>query len=241
MKNFLNALLYLFLGLVFVVGGAYISNKLNRDDKPTAPNNQQTIVRPLVECPLDFPAFVSTVNNGTNIVKLIPQRKAMSARNGKFINPQVIVTKNETNESKVACGYLFVRAGTETNGPLQDWENIYVNPNNFGGHVDSKEQFGPGDGRYFSEYLFSLSKIHYWKTRAERARGNVSDVDWAALFNVSNEVEFEIALNTNDRTGFIDELSIAYKCWNPQTGEENKGCKLNIKSSKDIETPNQVK
>lgn len=31
-----------------------------------------------------------------------------------------------------------------------------------------------------------------------------------------------------DKTGFIDEVIIAYKCWNPKTGEENNDCELKI-------------
>lgn len=80
--------------------------------------------------------------------------------------------------------------------------------------------------------------MRYWKTRADRNNDTLLSADWAALLNVSETVKFEIALNTNNQFGFIDELSIAYKCWNPATGEENTGCKLDIADSNDIPTDN---
>lgn len=47
--------------------------------------------------------------------------------------------------------------------------------------------------------------------------------------NVSSQLTFSIDLNSNDKTGFIDEVSIAYKCWDPNTGLENTGCQLAVK------------
>ena len=79
------------------------------------------------------------------------------------------------------------------------------------------------DGDKYSEYVYSLNKIQYMKSRSERS---IMTADWSYLFNVSPEVIFQIGLNTENKTGFVDEISIAYKCWNPDTGEENNGCKL---------------
>jgi hypothetical protein len=226
MENLKSAVIYLLFGLVFVVGGAWISSKLTKDDSVTP-------IRPLVSCPSDFLAYSALSEDAEHVVKLISQRKQMFAENGEFINSEIVITKNETKTSKVACGYLFVRSGTQNNGSLQNWENLYINPNDFGGHIDSKNQFGIGDGADYSEYLFSLKDMEYWKTRKERAEDNLSRADWAALLNVSERVSFDIALNTEDKTAFIDELSIAYKCWNPETGEENSDCKLKIETKSD--------
>ena len=134
----------------------------------------------------------------------------------------------------------MVRAGTELYGSLQSWENVHINPNNFGGHINPENQIGVGDSREFSEYIFPLSEIQYWKTRADRWRGSLSTADWAALLNVTEEVVFEIAMNTEERSGFIDEISIAYKCWNPKTGEENSECELKVLDKGDIETDSLV-
>ena len=233
MKNFFSVVIYLILGLIFVVGGAWISSKFidNSDTTPPPPPTN-----PVITCPADSQSYKSLIENNGKVAKLIGSKKSMFASNGRFINLQKVVTKNETKESKVACGYLLVRAGTVLNGALQSWENVYINPNNFGGHINPESQIGLGDGREFSEYIFPLNEIQYWKTRADRWRGSLSIADWASLLNVSEEVIFEIALNSEERTGFIDEISISYKCWDPTTGEENRGCELEVTDKGDVET-----
>jgi|GEM_PF-1711087 len=236
MKNLLTATLYVVAGLIFVVGGAWISNKVTHNDTGTV-NLVSNQIRPVVSCHPDRLSYTAISQNENQVVKLIAKRKEMSAANGQFVNSQIIITKNETKDSKVACGYLFVRAGTKRYGALQSWENVYINPNQFGGHILSKSAVSVNDGNAYSEYLFSLDKIQYWRSRKEQA---ILNADWASLLNVSPEVSFEIALNTNDNSGFIDELSIAYKCWDPTTGEENAGCKLSVKESKDRETTEPV-
>ena len=143
MKNFSTTLIYLVTGLVFVVGGAWISSKLIQDEDITPP------ARPVVTCPSDLHTYKALIENNGKVAKLIDGKKSMFASNGKFINSKKIITKNETKESKVACGYLLIRAGTELNGALQSWENVYINPNNFGGHINSKNHFS----------LFSVTPI----------------------------------------------------------------------------------
>ncbi len=229
----MKAILSIFGGLLFVTVAAIIQTYVQGFNKPSIPEptpTPQVQVYNGVTCPSDYSSYLSLRQKSEQVVPLISGKKVMFAKNGKFVNNQVVITKNDTKESKVACGYLYVKVGTDDYGPLRSWENININPNDFGGHISSENQIGPGDGRKYSEYLFLLNKIEYWKTKN---RGTLLTADWAALLNVSDTVKFEIALNTNDTTGFIDELSLAYKCWNPLTGEENNGCKLNITSNED--------
>lgn len=236
-ESIVKGILVVLLGLAFVAISAWIFSVVSHK---IAPDKSDDLAHTAIVCPPDFSSYIALAGNSDRVVKLVGSRKAMHAENGGFVNSQVVITKNETKESKVACGYLFVRAGTGTNNPLQSWENVYINPNDFGGHINPKDQVGPGDVGPYSEYLFPLNRIQYWKTRAERARGNLSNADWAALLNVSERVSFTIALNTTNESGFIDELSIAYKCWNPATGEENVGCKLSVTGSKDEQTVNPI-
>ncbi len=232
MNSFLKGLGYFGTALIFVLAAVFFSELIS-GEKPLPPGNELPIARPAVSCPPDFLSYQKLIENPSRTIKLINQRKSMFAENGGFVNLQIVITKNETQESRVACGYLFVIAGTTTNGALQNWENIYINPNQFGGHINPEDHIGRGDSNNYSEYLFPLNKIKYWKNRAERSKGNLSIADWAALLNVSERVEFNIALNTNNKTGFIEEVSIAYKCWNPKTGEENNECSLNIEGKSD--------
>lgn len=232
----LKAIGFFVIAFIFIVSAVWFSSWLIKktglnDTQPTLPSTKTSVT-----CPADSLSYNTFIKNDGKTAKLIDGRKSMFASDGRFINLQKVITKNETKESKVACGYLLIRAGTELSGALQSWENVYINPNNYGGHINSENQIGMGDAREFSEYIFNLNEIQYWKTRAHRSRGSLSSADWASLLNVSEEVVFEIALNTNDRSGFIDEISIAYKCWNPTTGEENKVCELEVTDKGDVET-----
>jgi len=222
--NFWKALQYFAAALVFVLSAVYLSTWITGDRKPTIspPDN-----RLVISCPPDFLSYQKLVENQKSIVDLIKTKTPMYAENGEF-HSKIVITKIETSKSKVACGYLSIRAGTDTNGPLQSWENLYINPNEFGGHINDDNNIGSGDSSKYSEYLFTLSKLNYWKTRNDRVNGNLLTADWGVLLNVSQTIGFEIGLNTNDKTGFIDKFSIAYKCWNPETGEENTDCSIQV-------------
>ncbi len=233
MNSFWKASQYFFAALIFVVTAVYLSNWVTSRNTPNSepkPGERTEVV-----CSADFLSYKTLSEREGHVVTLIDSRKNMFAESGEFVNSQIVITKNETEESKVACGYLFVKSGTTSYGPLRTWENLYINPNEFGGHINSENQFGPGDSRNYSEYVFALNSMEYWRNRSERIKGNLLKADWAALLNVQNTVSFDIALNTEDKTGFIDQLAIAYKCWNPKTGEENDGCKINIQSKEDTQ------
>lgn len=182
-----------------------------------------------VACPRDFKIYNEEPRQ---TVDLIAEPTSMYASNGVFIQPKVVITKGETENSNIACGYLYVKAHT-SDGPLQTWQNLYINPDNFGGHIDKSNQFGLGDSNDFSEYLFSLDEIRYWKTR--KSRGVILEADWAALLNVSDTVAFTIAMNAQDTGAVIDKMSISYKCWDPQTGQENTNCKLKVENRSQTE------
>lgn len=230
-NSFVKALFYFILSLTFVLSAVFLSNLLEQKQQSIEPDATATTTPqnrpPLVACPANFLSYQELIRDNRSVVHLINEKTAMYAENGEF-KSQVVITKIETEESKVACGYLSVRGGTETYGPLQSWENLYINPNSFGGHINPDTNIGPGDSKTSSEYVFPLSKIHYWKTRNDRVRGNLLTADWGVLLNVSETIGFEIGLNTLDKTGFIDKFSIAYKCWNPKTGEQNYDCSIQV-------------
>jgi len=221
--QFLKALMYFIFALAFVLLSVFLSSKIqNKNPVEKIEDN-----RGIVECAPNYLEYQKLIENPENVVNLISTTTPMYAENGEF-KSKIVITKIETEKSKVACGYLFIRAGTETNGPLQSWENLYINPNEFGGHINAENNIGPGDSSNYSEYLFSLSKMKYWKTRDDRTKGSLLTADWGVLLNVSKTISFEIGLNTNDKTGSIDRFSIAYKCWDPNTGKENQECKIEI-------------
>jgi hypothetical protein len=232
-KTIIQSATVLVVAIVLLIAARWIGSWGQNSQKPspsqpTASSTQPTIT-PMVSCPASILSYTQTSQD----IKLIGQRVVSYASDGHFMHPQVVIAKSDTSTSKFACGYLFIRAGTKTNGALQSWEDVYVNPNTFGGHLDKTNAFSAIDGNYYSEYYYSLNNIKYWPNSA---RKSLFSADWAALLNVSNQITFEIDLNTNDSTGFIDEVSIAYKCWDPATGLQNNGCQLTVQSSKNVQS-----
>ena len=70
--------------------------------------------------------------------------------------------------------------------------------------------------------LYVGSELKYNNT------SEIEKADWAALFNVTNKIKFEIALNTTDPRGTLDEVSIAYQCWSPETGQITHDCRMEV-------------
>lgn len=145
--------------------------------------------------------------------------------NGVFPNIEVVLVNSIRKGSEVACGYLFLK-GSTSGSALEDWENFYVKPDQFGGHIETKNPISINDRDGYTEQLFNLNDISY---RLKQKDTEIRDADWTALLNVSDRIEFSIALNTLDKSGFIDEVSIVYQCWNPDTGELTDDCELQVK------------
>lgn len=220
-KEIFKAFGVFIFGVIIVFGTAKLTDYSEKNSKDDSNKTS-------VSCESDSLSYKSLITEHPDqLLKLVSVHTPMSAKDGQFVNSQVVVTKSETSTSKIACGYLFVKAGTTKYGPLQSYENLYINPNDFGGHIDKKGAISQNDGPSFSEYLYSLSKIDYWRSPKDRTP---LKADWTALFNVSydSSVTFKLGLNAEESTGFVDEMSIAYKCWNPKTGEENHDCSLQI-------------
>ena len=181
----------------------------------------------VITCPKDLNSY-KALENKKQIVHLFENPVKSYALNYSFNwanGFKTVITKNDTQTSKIACGYLRVKVHTNKGG-LAFYENLYINPNNFGGHLNKSAKFGgPGDGNDFSEYYFALDDIKYWE---DKNRREVLSADWASLLNVSPKVTFLIALNTTDPGGTIDDISIGYKCKDPVTGQENTGCSLSV-------------
>jgi len=119
---------------------------------------------------------------------------------------------------------LYVKAHGKDGRDLQvQWEHPYVKPGQFGGHIETKNSITPQIDGGSSEFLFNLSKIYYKLSNPDI---EIRQADWAALLNVSDRIQFEVALNTIDKSGTLEEVSIAYQCWSPETGQITHDCRL---------------
>lgn len=175
-------------------------------------------------CPDTFDEF-SKLRESGQIVTLAQDLNSYG-ENGRFVNPKITVVKSSGSGSQVACGYLYVKAHGEDNRPLQiKWEHPYIKPGQFGGHLETETSIIPLQDGKAGELLFNLAKINYKIANVDVA---IRKADWAALLNVSDRIEFEIALNTVDKAAVLDEVSIAYQCWSPETGQITHDCRLSV-------------
>ena len=140
------------------------------------------------------------------------------SNSGSFADEKYISVSRTGSGSEIACGYLYINAGVGKR-PLIN-EDVYIVPQGFGGHLESSVAIVNQVVNSSTEMIFSLDNIQY------RYAQTIYTANWAALLNVANQITFEIALNTSNPEGHINEVGIAYKCWNPQTGDVTTDCHL---------------
>lgn len=218
MKIFLKVPLIFVLALGFVVLAAWLSGKVRNDENPDS-----TTRMPSVSCPKTLAGFESLP--GEQVIDLIPNEIPSYAANGQFVNPTIVVAKRGGVKSEVACGYIRIKAGTKTAGALRSWENIYINPYPYGGHLVVDGAILNVSGDTYTDLLLPLEHVSY---RENRNAKEIQSANWAALLNVSDKVEFSISLNSEDRSGFIGPIQAGYRCINIETGEETHDCSLEV-------------
>ena len=226
MKN--NRYLKVVVQLIFILGlgllAIWVTSLFNRT------NSKEEIVKEVTkQIILRRPTCADTSDSFATLPNVILASNLNSyGENGLFVNQKISVVKSVGSGSQVACGYLYVKAHAGSR-PLQlKWEHPYVKPSQFGGHIvtDNAILNREIDGK--TELLFNLSKIKYWE---DNNTPDIRESDWASLLNVSNRVKFVISLNTIDKAGIIDEVSIAYQCWSPETGQKTTDCQLSVENN----------
>lgn len=213
------------LALVFLVGylvirvAAFLTGEKSQQEIIREVIKEVAIKRPI--CPDTFESFVNVKERG--FIELIKDFNSYGL-NRSFVNEETVTLKVSGSGSQIACGYLYavVRSGSK---PIQAQENLYIKPDQFGGHIDSDSAILRRDSATSTALLFNLSKIFY---KEDSQSKEIRKADWAALFNVSDKTTFRIALNTINPAGNIDEIIIAYKCWNPETGQETQDCQISV-------------
>lgn len=212
---------------VFVVGFGIILLVAKTTNKIIGPSILNNSERQLVECPLDTESYQATKSKN-NVVIL--ENKTSRGENGSFTGNDYNVSIKRTGlKSQVACGYLFYKVSVGSNPIDIKSEGLYMAPTKsiqFGGHILPTEANSISiknvDNK--TEVLMPLNSISYDGT----ARINIKEANWVSLLNVTSQIDFNIALNTIRDQGKIDSVEIAYKCWNPQTGQETDDCKLEV-------------
>lgn len=211
-----------FLIAVFFFGIVFVWNATHKE-VPTP-----TTARPIVECPKDFDSYEQT--RKSLIVTLLENKESYGIPGDGFAKEYKVKLKRSGLNSEVACGYLFYRVSVDGRAIQQTYENLVMRPSDsrqFGGHIipNKNVEIRNVDVNNKTEILLPLANITY---NPNKGRPDTRSADWVALLNVADEMEFDIALNTTAQAGMIDEVSIAYKCWNPETGQETQDCELEV-------------
>lgn len=180
-----------------------------------------------IGCPSDSKSY-EEIRNNKNLVLLSNQ--SSYGVNGSFTGHDYnVLVKRSGLQSEIACGYLFYRISIGDKPIEQASEGLFMIPTSskqFGGHImaDSEYVISASENNGKTEVLIPLNAVYHDGT----ARVNIKKSNWASLLNVSDQISFNLALNTIRQTGRIDSVEIAYKCWNPKTGEETNDCLLEV-------------
>jgi hypothetical protein len=188
---------------------------------------EKEVVLKTPECFGGFDEFNNLLNKG-QFVKLVDGKYSYAFK-GRFVN-ELSVNVERSGAGIVACGYLYIKSSVG-NRKLDDVsESIYVNPQKFGGHIlRSKTLEIKEPIKNKTEVLLPLSEIAYLPHVPYDPRSqNYKMANWVNLLNVDGVTNFDIALSSLYKSGYIDEISIAYKCWNPETGKETSDCQLGV-------------
>ena len=214
-------LLVLLLTAGYFIAGLFTSRSDKEAKEDIAKEVAKEVILKKPDCPNASDFFASLPK-----VTLVKNLNSYGDK-GLFVNKKIIIIKSLGSGSKVACGYLYIKAHAG-NRPFQlKGEHPYVKPSQFGGHIFTDNAITNKEIENKTELLFNLKQIKYW---VENDKPEIREADWASLFNVSDKVEFEIALNTIHEAGVIDEVSIAYQCWSPETGQKTTDCQLVVEN-----------
>lgn len=169
--------------------------------------------------------YRALVDKGQSIV--LTKDQWSYAAGGTFVGDKKVVARRG---GQLACGYLYAAAHKGTGELDEKYDSIYINPQGLGGHIlrpRSLSLSNPGKGQ--TEVLLLLSAVPYLPKIPYNPESQDFEVtDWVKLLNAASKIEFVIALSTLNQGGQIDEVSIAYKCWDPATGIETSDCQLSV-------------
>ena len=228
-----NLLIVAVIGGLFVIGVTYAIKVLVFSDEPEVRKVVEKVIEEK-EVLLRAPKCEGTFEEYRNLVSAsksvtLTNKQRAYASNG--LQGTKTITVIRSGESEVACGYLYVRASRVGGTFQKQYDSIYINPHDFGGHLlrpRSIEFKKESDKK--AEILLPLREMPYIpKVPYDPESQNFKVADWVKLLNVSNETSFILGLSVANGEGLIEEAVIAYRCWDPQTGKETTTCQLGLR------------
>ncbi len=215
----IRALIIMGVGLGVVFG---VSIALGRFKDQPAQIVPSELVKSIISCPTDFDSYIKTEKK----LSLI-QGRPSNGTNGSIKGYKVTIERTGLT-SDIACGYLFYSVNFNNKPIEQEYMALFMRPTSsqFGGHILPDEKKGAiinvfTDG---TQILMPLDIITY----DGLSRNPIKEANWVSLLNVSQQMEFEVGLSADTQNGMIDDLQIAYKCINKETGRETNDCSLKV-------------
>lgn len=223
----------LFLIIVFFSGITIFWKTIIIPEKTKEPEVREVVEKIIEErevvlrapkCERSFAEYEKLVQDGQSVLVLADTRSY--AITGDLFSKRKIVRRN----GELACGYLYARANKGNKSLDEVYDSIYISPQELGGHLirprsitlDKKK-----DNK--TEVLLPLSAIPYLPSIPYDPQAQNFDIaDWVKLFNAAQKIKVDIGLSTLSQAGLIEEVRIAYRCWNPETGKETNDCSLGV-------------
>lgn len=204
-------------GAMIIVFVAWANSKIKQPEEI-----KEIILRP-PECSGSFEEYWELSEEGQSIT-LVKNAKSY-ARFGRFViaYPEIEIKRTGI----IACGYLYIRASKD--GLLLDekYDSIYINPHDRGGHLARRRSLELPVLNTATQVLFSLDFIPHQRTAPYDPETEDNLIaDWVRLLNSGEVTKFYVALSVENSSALIEEITIAYKCWNPDTGKETQDCVL---------------
>jgi len=182
------------------------------------------ITKPI--CENNYEGYSQLIDN-KQFVRLAKNHGAY-AENKQLLNVLDKIV-NISGKDEVACGYLYFKASKGKNPIDPIYDSVYIKPSDFGGHILREKSIQLENKEEFTDVLMSLDSIAYLPSSPYDSNAqNFRIANWTHLLNVNSHLKFSMGLSIQDGSAVIEEIIIAYKCWNPETGEETKGCQLSL-------------
>lgn len=228
LKPIFQLILILLSGAIIIISTTLLVNKIKQPDvKITEKIVEVEKIVKVPECGESFDDYKTLVSKG-QFLTLVKNRN-MYALNGQFVN-NLDIDVNRSGDGIIACGYLYIKANINGGKLDRRYDSIYINPNGFGGHVlRSKSLEAENEELNKTNVLFPLDSISYLPFLPYNPDAqNYKIANWVNLLNTGDRVNFKIGLSSLDSKSYIDEITIAYKCWDSNTGKETQNCQLSL-------------
>jgi hypothetical protein len=185
-------------------------------------SNLETITPSPVTCPSDLKSYSDTTKK-LSLIENMP-----SNGTNKILKGYKVSIERSGLTSDIACGYLVYQVSYNEKPIIQKFMALSMKTSGgmFGGHIIPDEKKGAIiiETENMTQVLIPLDDITYDGI----SRNPIKEANWVSLLNVAQQIEFEVALSTDQVNGKINLVQIAYKCINKDTGKETEDCNLKL-------------